>query len=336
MKRITIVTDAWEPQINGVVVVLRHLIPALERNGYEVTVIHPGLFRFRVSLPTYPEIKLALCAPGRMRRLLNAAKPDHVHVMTEGPLGFMARRACLRNGLSFTTSYETQFPLYAELRLRGLAAPSWRYLRWFHGAAARTMVPTESIRAELRAHGFRNLAIWPRGVDTDLFKPSKRGSEGLARPCFVYVGRLAVEKNVEEFLRLDLPGSKLVIGDGPDRERLESRYGERARFVGYKTGQELVDAISCGDVFVCPSRTETFGLTVVEALACGVPVAAHDAAGPRDILSPGIDGIIGDDLKQAALACLPLAKDACRTKALHYSWDRSASIFESHITPARA
>jgi glycosyltransferase involved in cell wall biosynthesis len=331
MKRITIVTDAWQPQINGVVVVLEHLIPALERSGHQVTVIHPGLFRIRLPLPTYPEIKLAFCSRRRMRALLRASAPEHVHIMTEGPLGLAARGACLRDGRAFTTSYETQFPLYADMRLRGLAAPSYRYLRWFHKAAQKTMVPTESIRRELGARGFRNLAIWPRGVDTTTFRPSQRLIDGLARPCFVYFGRIAVEKNVEEFLALDLPGSKLVIGDGPERAGLEARYGNRARFVGYKTGRELVEAISCADVYVCPSRTETFGLTIVEALACGVPVAAYDSPGPRDIITPGVDGMIGSDLREAALSCLSLSKDACREKALHYSWERSASVFEEHL-----
>jgi glycosyltransferase involved in cell wall biosynthesis len=334
MKRITIVTDAWEPQINGVVVVLQHLIPALERDGYQVAVIHPGLFRFRVPLPTYPEIRLALCSRRRMRALLRASAPDHIHIMTEGTLGLAARRACARNRLTFTTSYETQFPLYAELRFRGLARPSYRYLRWFHSAAERTMVPTESIRRELEERGFSKLVVWPRGVDTDMFKPSQSPMEGPARPCFVYFGRIAVEKSVEEFLALDLPGSKLVIGDGPDRARLEARYGTSARFVGYKTGRELVDAISCGDVYVCPSRTETFGLTIVEALACGIPVAAHDSPGPRDIITSGVDGVIGSDLRESALACLALSKDACRAKALHYSWERSASIFAEHLAHA--
>jgi glycosyltransferase involved in cell wall biosynthesis len=335
MKRITIITDAWEPQINGVVVVLRHLIPQLERSNHQVTIIHPGLFSIKVPLPTYPEIKLAWCSTRRMRALLRASQPDHVHITTEGPLGLAARRACVQEGRTFTTSYETQFPLYADLRMHGLASPSYRYLRWFHTAAALTMVPTESIKRELEARGFRNLVIWPRGVDTKLFKPSRSPIEGLAEPCFAYVGRIAVEKNVEEFLALDLPGSKLVIGDGPDRARLESHYGRTARFLGYLTGQALVDALSCADVFVCPSRTETFGLTIVEALACGIPVAAHDSAGPRDILTPGVDGAIGEDLRDAALACLALSKDACREKALRYSWERSASVFESHVAAAR-
>ena len=331
MKRITIITDAWEPQVNGVVVVLQHLISALERAGHHVTIIHPGLFRFHVPMPTYPEIKLALCSRRRMRALIAASQPDHIHITTEGTLGFVARAACVRDGRIFTTSYETQFPLYADLRIRGLSRPSYRFLRWFHSAAQKTMVPTESIRTLLEAHGFRNLAIWPRGVDTNVFKPATCSIEGLARPCFVYFGRIAVEKNVEEFLALDLPGSKLVIGDGPDRQKLEARYGKSARFIGYKAGQELVDMISCGDVFVCPSYTETFGLTIVEALACGVPVAAHEAPGPRDILTPGVDGVISSDLKAAAMACLTLSKDACRQKALHYSWERSASIFEQNI-----
>ena len=333
MKRITIVTDAWSPQRNGVVVVLEHLVPALTKTGYEVAVIQPGLFRFHLPMPTYPEIRLALSTVRKMRRMLQHSRPDHVHVMTEGTLGFAARLACVRGGLSFTTSYETQFPLYAEKRMRGLARPSYRYMRWFHSKSGAIMVPTESMRHILSAKGFHRLVVWPRGVDANLFKASACVFKALPKPCFVYFGRIAIEKNVEEFLSLPLPGSKLVIGDGPDRAKLERLYGSSATFVGYKTGQELVDALSCADVFVCPSRTETFGLTIVEALSCGIPVAAHDATGPRDILTPGVDGFLDEDLARAAVACLPLSKEACREKALQYSWGRCVDEFLRHLVP---
>ncbi|HVU75684.1 MAG TPA: glycosyltransferase family 1 protein [Candidatus Paceibacterota bacterium] len=333
MKRITIVTDAWAPQINGVVITLNNTISRLEAQGYEVAVIHPYRFKRQMPLPTYPEIKLAFCSKRKMAALIEKEMPDTIHIATEGPLGFAARGACMRKGWAFTTAYHTHFPAYVSLRIPGMQRVVYAFLRRFHNAAAAVMVPTESIRQELSSHGFKRLVMWPRGVDTNLFKPSRCTTEGLDRPCFAYFGRIAIEKNLEEFLALDLPGSKLVIGDGPDRAKLEAKYGERARFVGYKTGQDLVDMISCADVVVCPSYTETFGLTIVEALACGVPVAAHDAPGPRDILSPGTDGALDADLDKAARACLSLSKDACRQKALKYSWENATDMFVHELIP---
>lgn len=333
MKRITIVTDAWHPQINGVVITLDNIIAILRERGYEVTVIHPHLFRFRFPLPTYPEIRVAISTPLRMRMMLRATKPDYVHIVSEGSLGILARAACIKDRLTFSTAYHTHFPLYVSLRIPGLMRLTYAYLRWFHRASSATMVPTESIRADLAAHGFQNLQMWPRGVDTELFRPAVCSVEDMLRPCFVYFGRIAPEKNVEEFLALSLPGTKLVIGDGPDRARLEKKYGSSARFLGYKKGQELVDTLACADVAVFPSYTDTFGLTIIEALACGIPVAAHDAYGARDILTLGVDGILDADLARAATACLSLSKEKCRAKALHYSWQKSVDAFIQHMHP---
>lgn len=339
MKRITIVTDAWHPQINGVITTLDNLIARLEERGIVVTIIHPGLFTRHIPLPSYPEIRLALCSVRRMRALLRDSAPDAIHLVTEGTLGMSARKACLREGFAFTSAYHTQFPLYVAARVpffsTFVSAALYAWLRSFHGAAALTMVPTESIRADLAQRGFRHLSIWAGGVDTDLFKPARCAIDSVTRPCFVYFGRVAPEKNIEEFLKLPLPGSKMVIGDGPARADLERRYGTDIRFVGYKRGQELVDTLACADVAVFPSRTETFGLTIVEALACGIPVAAHDASGSRDIITPEVDGVLDADLGRAALRCLTLSREACREKALQYSWDKVADAFLQNVRPIR-
>lgn len=331
MKRITIVTDAWAPQINGVVVTLDAIIPFLEKKGYAVTIIHPGLFRLSVPLPSYPEIRLALSTPRTLRKMILDSRPDLIHIATEGTLGLCARSACLRLGLPFSTSYHTHFPLYAEHRVRGLLWAAYKYMHWFHSKAALTLVGTKSLERDLTAAGFSHLALWPKGVDTHRFTRTACDINDLPRPIFVYFGRLAVEKNVEEFLKTPLPGSKLIIGDGPDRKKLERTYGSSARFVGYKTGDDLVKALSCGDVFVFPSRTETFGLVIVEALSCGIPVAAHAVMGPSDIVTPGVDGVLDEDLGAAARACLGLSPDACRNKALQYSWEKSADAFLGSI-----
>jgi glycosyltransferase involved in cell wall biosynthesis len=305
----------------------------LEKKGYTVTIIHPGLFRLSVPLPSYPEIRLALSTPRTLRKMILDSRPDLIHIATEGSLGLCARSACLRLKLPFSTSYHTHFPLYAEHRMRGLLWIAYRYMHWFHNKAAVTLVGTESLRRDLTAAGFSHLALWPKGVDTHRFTRTTCDVSGLPRPVFAYFGRLAVEKNVEEFLKTPLPGSKLIIGDGPDRKKLERTYGSSARFVGYKTGDDLVKALSCADVFVFPSRTETFGLVIVEALSCGIPVAAHDVMGPSDIITQGVDGMLGEDLGAAAIGCLKLSPDACRAKALQYSWEKSAECFIAHLAP---
>lgn len=333
MNRLTIVTDAWKPQVNGVVVTLENTIRVLETRGYEVTVIHPYLFRTHFHLPTYPEIELALTTRARMSELLRASRPHFIHIATEGTLGMRARAACIKEGWKFTSAYHTHFPHYVALRIPGMTGITYAILRWFHRASAAVLIPTESIRKDLAAHGFKNLVMWSRGVDTSVFRLTHCTLENAPRPCFVYFGRIAPEKNLEEFLKLDLPGSKLVIGDGPARAGLERKYGKRATFVGYKMGEELVRALACADVAVFPSHTETFGLTIIEALACGIPVAAFDAPGSRDIISSGVDGVIDSDLRRAALLCLSLSKDACRKKAQQYSWDTETENFIRHQKP---
>jgi glycosyltransferase involved in cell wall biosynthesis len=330
-KKIVLVTDAWSPQVNGIVRVLSALIPLLTARGYSVTVIEPGQFT-TVRMPMYPEIRLALFSRRRIARLITEMQPDRVCLVTEGPLGWAARSVCRSRGIPFVSWYHTHFPLYVDARFRGFLRPVTAFIRHFHSASVRTMVSTETLKKELLSIGYKNLVVMPLGVDTKLFTrnpapPFPKPPE----PVFVFFSRLAPEKSPEEFLKLDLPGTKLVIGDGPDRKKLEAQYGDTNTFVGYKTGQELVDWLSLADVFVFPSRTETFGLVVLEALACGIPVAAHRVMGPGDSVTEGKDGYLSDDLRDAALKCLTLSREDCRAKALQYSWDHSADVFLENL-----
>lgn len=335
VKKIVLVTDAWAPQVNGVVRVLRALIPLLEERGYEVTLIEPMQFK-TVPLPFYPEIRLALFARRAISKRLKELDPDAVCLVTEGPLGWAARSACLRAKIPFITWYHSHFQLYVDVRLRGFLVPIFALVRRFHSAARMTMVSTESLKRELESAGFKNLSIMPLGVDTKLFTRNPATAiPSLQKPVFVYFSRLAPEKNPEEFLKLKLPGTKLVIGDGPLRKTLEKKYGGENKFVGYKHGQELVDWLSLADVFIFPSRTETFGLVALEALACGLPVAAHDVMGPRDIVTEGKDGYLGESLAEAALKCLELSKEDCRAKAEQFSWNRSADVFLKNLFSVR-
>jgi glycosyltransferase involved in cell wall biosynthesis len=280
MTKLFLVTDTWRPQVNGVVTALEKMKESLEGDGFEVVVIHPGLFR-SVPLPAYPEIRLALLPRRRLRRMLVSEGPDFIHVATEGPLGWSTRALCRRYGLRFTTSYHTHFHLYAHLRMRSLLRPVLALLQTFHSATTGTMVATPALKRKLEAYGFRNLVLWPLGVDTAFFVRSAPSGLSFPKPVFLFFSRLAPEKNLEVFLKLDLPGTRLVVGDGPERKRLQARFGRHTMFVGYKHGKELVDWLSICDVMVFPSRTETFGLVILEALACGIPVAAHDVMGPR-------------------------------------------------------
>ena len=333
MKKIAIITDAWHPQVNGVVTTYARIISLLEKRGYDASVIHPGLFR-TIPLPFYPEIRLALFPRRRLKKMLDELSPEAIHIAVEGPLGVAARALCTRRGIPFTTAYHTHFQLHIEARVRGtfLTPAAYAILRWFHGGANTTMVATKSLKTELEKHGLKHLVLWPLGVDTELFKRNPAPPlPQLRKPVFMYFGRLAVEKSPEEFLALDLPGTKLVIGDGPDRAQLEKRYGASAVFTGYKRGQELVDWLSLSDVFVFPSRSETFGLVVLEALACGVPVVAHDVMGPRDIITEGVDGYLSEDLGKAAQDALSLDPAHCRETAERYSWKRSADAFVQNL-----
>lgn len=331
MKKILFVTDAWAPQVNGVVRVLLALIPILEKRGYEICVIEPSQFK-TIAIPFYKEIRISLFPGRKIEKVIKDFNPDVVCLVTEGSLGWAARRVCKNLKIPFITWYHTHFQLYVDARLHGLMSPIFYLLRRFHSTATRTMVSTERLSSELELSGFKNMVIMPLGVDVELFTRSLNSAlPELPKPVFVYFSRLAPEKNPEEFLQLQLPGTKLVIGDGPLRKKLENKYSDTHLFVGYKRGQELVDWLSLADVFVFPSRTETFGLVALEALACGLPVAAHDVMGPGDVISHGVDGHLSEDLAEAAIACLSLSPEDCRRKAEQYSWERSADALIENL-----
>ncbi len=327
--RILIVTDAWFPQTNGVVNTLAQTSAWLGRFGHEVRLITPRDFH-TLPCPTYPEIRVAVLPYRMLGRSIASFNPQALHIATEGPLGFAARRYCLRHGLRFTTSYHTQFPHYLSSRFPVPMCVSYAVLRRFHGPAERCMVGTERVRAELAARGFNNLAHWPRGVDTQLFRPREKTFLDLPRPIAAYVGRVAVEKNVDAFLRMRWPGTKLVVGDGPERCRLQAQHPD-AVFVGYRFGEDLAAHIAAADVLIFPSLTDTFGLVNLEALACGVPVAAFPVTGPIDVLRDGVTGALDTDLARAAERALTLDPKACREHALRSGWDGCTREFESNL-----
>jgi glycosyltransferase involved in cell wall biosynthesis len=330
--RIALITDAWRPQINGVVTTLEYTRRELAQLGHEVAMVTPEGAR-TMGLPTYPDIRLSLRPGKRVRQALKDFRPEAIHIVTEGPLGLAARRYCLRRGLPFTTSFHTRFPEYLRLRLPFVPLEwGYAYLRWFHGPAIRTLVTNDTMARELARHGLTHLSEWTRGVDTELFRPREGDVLGVVHPVAMYVGRVALEKNLEDFLRLDLPGTKVVVGDGPARAHLEARYPE-AVFTGFKTGEDLAALLASADVFVFPSRTDTFGLVLYEALACGVPVAAYPVQGPRNIITPGVTGYLDEDLGQAAREALGLSRERCRAFALGHSWRAATEQFVGHLAP---
>jgi glycosyltransferase involved in cell wall biosynthesis len=323
--RILIATDAWHPQVNGVVRSLQSLAEAAWRFGVEIDFLTPEGFP-SFALPTYESIRCALPGPREIARRIEAARPDALHIATEGPVGYMARRYCRARGYTLTTSFMTRFPEYVAARLPVPEAWMYAWLRRFHAASAVTMVSTPSLMHELRARGFRRLAMWTRGVDTELFRPNPAATLDLPRPIFMNVGRVAVEKNLAAFLSLDLPGSKVVIGDGPQVAELKQRF-PAAHFLGTKNGPELATHMAAADVFVFPSRTDTFGVVQLEALACGVPVAAYPVTGPRDVIGGHAVGALDKDLRLACLRALEMSREACRELALSRSWSESAAQF---------
>jgi glycosyltransferase involved in cell wall biosynthesis len=332
--RLVIVTDAWAPQVNGVVRTLSKLRELMIARGFEVVVISPLDFR-SMRCPTYPEIRLALTMPGTVGRMLRTLQPAYVHIATEGPLGILARRACLRNRWSFTTSFHTRFPEYLRERFPIPRRLTYALLRRFHNAAATCLVPTPSIRDELCGRGFTNLRIWTRGVDRALFHPRARADLGLPRPVFAYVGRVAPEKNIAAFLALDLPGTKLVVGDGPSLAELQRDFPS-AVFVGKKEGEELGRYYAAADVFVFPSRTDTFGLVLLEAIASGLPVAAYPVPGASDVIGATGAGVLSEDLREAALAACAMGRIDPDRALGGFTWDACADIFEKALTPVAA
>ena len=331
--RILIATDAWHPQINGVVRSIEALAAEAERIGAHVDVLTPDGFR-SVGMPTYPDIRLAFVTAASAEKRLAAAAPDHVHIATEGPIGLAARRACLRTGRLFTTSYHTSFPAYLAARAPVPPGLTYAWLRWFHNAGAGVMVSTPSVARELTRRGFANVMRWSRGVDHDMFRPRPDSVLDLSRPIFLYVGRVAVEKNIEAFLSLSLPGTKVVAGDGPARSALEQRYPE-TRFLGMQTGEALARIYASADVFVFPSRTDTFGIVLLEALASGLPVAAYPVQGPSDVIGDSAAGVLNEDLGLACRRALDVPRETARAFSLNYTWAASARQFIDNVLNVR-
>jgi glycosyltransferase involved in cell wall biosynthesis len=332
-RRILIVTDAWRPQINGVVRTLESLAAELRRRGHEVSFLTPEKF-WTVPVPTYPEIRLSLASRGAVFLAMARARAHHIHIATEGPLGLLARRFCLERQRAFTTSFHTRFPEYVSSRLPLPEEWSYGYLRWFHAPAVHTMVPTPSLRDELAARDFGHLTLWGRGVDGDRFRPGPATMFGdMAGPRLLYVGRVSTEKNIEAFLSLRVPGTKIVVGDGPDRVRLERLY-PKVRFIGFLHGEALAAAYRSADVLVFPSRTDTFGNVVTEALASGTPVAAYPVTGPRDILTDTRAGALSENLEDAVRLALTCRRSDARALADRFTWAASADQFMNGLVPS--
>ncbi len=335
--RIMLITDAWEPQVNGVVRTMKRVIAECEEMGHEWEVVSPADDFLTMPLPTYSEIQLALFARNKISERFESFQPDAVHIATEGTLGLAGRAMCLKEKHPFSTSYHTRFPEYVSARFPVPTSWGYSYVRWFHKYSGKVMVATPSMREELEEHGFNNVVSWTRGVDVDLFHPSRRIGEGepgdpfegLPRPIFLNVGRVAVEKNIEAFAELDLPGTKVIVGEGPQLQELKRRYPE----LGAKFNEELAACFASADVFCFPSLTDTFGLVILEAMATGTPVAAYNAPGPRDIIPGSNAGIIDDDLEKACKACLDLDRTVTRTYAEGYSWRSCAEAFIENLDP---
>ena len=331
--KILIVTDAWDPQVNGVVRTLKSTRRELENMGHNVDLLNPQEFR-TVPCPTYPEIRLSIFPGRHVNQRIADARPDAIHIATEGPLGIAARRYAIRQGLPFTTAYHTRFPEYVKARIGVPLAITYRFLRWFHGKAQAVLVPTRVVKSDLEAAGFapERVVLWSRGVELDVFKPGPRAANDLHPPIFLYVGRVAVEKNIQAFLELDLPGSKWVAGEGPLLARLKLEY-PGVRFTGVLNQIQLAEVYNAADVFVFPSRTDTFGLVLLEALACGCPVAAYPVTGPIDVIGDSPAGALDDDLENACLKALEIDRSTARAHAERYSWEACTRQFLAQLHP---
>ncbi|MGN6486220.1 MAG: glycosyltransferase family 4 protein [Devosia sp.] len=331
-RKVLIVTDAWHPQINGVVRSIERVVEEMLKRGIEVEMLTPAQFK-TFPMPGYGEIRLSRTLMKPVFRQIDAAGADAIHIATEGPLGIMARRWCRKHGFPFSTAYHTQFPEYLRARLPVPLKWSYRFLRWFHGAATYCLVGTPHLKELLEQRGFTNAVIWTKGVDTERVHPVKRARADYPAPVFLYVGRVAVEKNIHAFLELDLPGTKLVVGGGPSLDRLRAEYPD-AVFTGPKQGEELARTFAAADAFVFPSRTDTFGLVLLEALASGTPVAAFPVTGPIDVIGDAPVGVLDEDLGAAALRALDVDRSACRTYAEQFSWAASADQFLKYLPVA--
>jgi glycosyltransferase involved in cell wall biosynthesis len=336
MARILLATDAWHPQVSGVVRTLDTTVQLLHEWGHCVDVIEPSQY-WSVPTPFYPEIPICLPRPGRIYERVHRFRPDHVHISTEGGLGLVVRRLCRRRNWRFTTSYHTRFPEYLR-RLVGIPESlTYRFLRWFHARSSTMMVATPSLERELAERGFTApMRRWSRGVDLDLFQPRPRPATGYPRPVMLYVGRVSHEKGIDDFLKLNRPGTKLVVGDGPARRQLERQYPD-AVFLGYRKGQELAAAYAAADVFVFPSKTDTFGIVVIEALASGLPVAAYPVTGPGDIVTNEQLGALDTDLGRAIDRALTTGNPtACAAEGRKYIWENCTRQFLANLVPVRS
>ncbi|WP_047392224.1 MULTISPECIES: glycosyltransferase family 1 protein [Chitinibacter] len=332
--KIMIVTDAWEPQVNGVVRTLKQTRAELQKMGHTVDLLTPLEFK-TIPCPTYPDIRLSIFPGSKVNQRLREFAPDAIHIATEGPLGLAARKYCLKNKLPYTTAYHSRFPEYVQLRFGIPLAWTYAWLGRFHNSAQAVMAPTRVVVEDLEARGIKNVVLWSRGVDLEIFKPGRRDKLASRAPIFVYVGRVAVEKNVQAFLELDLPGSKWVVGDGPAAAGLKAQYGNmpNVHWLGVLNQAELAEVYSSADVFVFPSKTDTFGLVLLEAMACGCPVAAYPVTGPIDVIGADGPGSLHEDLREACIGALKLDRAEVRRFAERYSWAAASRQFLSHLHP---
>lgn len=328
MNRLLLITDAWMPQINGVATTYKSIVPMLEGHGIEAKIIHPDLFR---TVPTtYPDVRFALVRKRTIHSIIKSFKPTTIHIGVEGPLGIQAKRLCDKLNFKYTTSFHTKYAEYMKEHFGIPTVFGWKCLKWFHSKSSNILVPTDSLITELSERGFRNLSKWTRGVDTDLFHPRSKTMEGT---ILTYVGRVSKEKNIRAFLDVNVDGTKVVVGDGPELTALKKEY-PNVVFLGMLTGEPLAQAYANSDVFVFPSKTDTFGIVILEALASGVPVASYNVTGPKDILTePGI-GFMHADLEIAITNALKQGdKKACVTFAQHQSWKKVGTDFVKSLIP---
>jgi glycosyltransferase involved in cell wall biosynthesis len=331
--RIAFITDAWHPQINGVVTTIQNTCTTLEKSGHQIKLITPDQF-LTIPCPSYPSIRLAIGCYRKLSQQLTEFNPQRIHIATEGPLGLAARRYCLKHNLAFTTSFHTLFAEYINLRFRIPISVGYSFLRWFHRPAVKVMVATQSVESDLKSRGFKSHFVrWSRGVNPDFYYPRAEDYLSLPRPISMFVGRVAIEKNIDAFLCLDIPGTKVVVGDGPQLKELKEKYPE-AVFVGFLSGEPLARHMAAADVFVFPSRTDTFGIVLLDALASGVPVAAFPVTGPLDVITSDKVGKLDEDLITAITEALKLDPNDCRNFAMNYSWANCTEQFFNNLVPA--
>ena len=329
--KIMIVTDAWEPQVNGVVRTLKQTMHELKKMGHEIDMITPLEFK-TIPCPTYPDISLSLFPKKKVVQKLNQFSPDAIHIATEGPLGIAARAYARKNKLPFSTAYHTRFPEYVKARTGIPLGITYKFLRWFHDPSLAIMAPTEVVVNDLKSYGFSNVVLWTRGVDLDIFKMQASKELDTAHPIFLYVGRVAIEKNIEAFLELKLPGSKWVVGDGPALAGFTEKYPE-VNYLGVLQQEKLAAVYASADVFVFPSKTDTFGLVLLEAMACGLPVAAYPVTGPIDVIADSGAGAMHQDLREACLSALQIERAVARSHAEKFSWEVASQQFLAHLKP---